>query len=841
MQSGDVIDDRFELERLAGAGAMGEVWRARDRKDGSAVAVKLLSKVEEGWDTRFVREALSLAQLDHPGIVRYVAHGTLPAEGFYLAMEWLDGEDLSHTLARGPLTIEETIGLVRRVAETLAFAHSHGIVHRDIKPGNLFLPGGSLKAVKVVDFGVAKIKDFTGTWTKNGWMLGTPAYMAPEQVRGERNIDARVDLFALACVAFECATGRLAFGGGQVLASLRSILHDEAPHLADLVPNVPPEFDALVRKMMAKDPADRPADATEIVSALSGYEIPSQRLGDVRRRRAITRGEQRIVTILLIAGSKLSKESDSRTTIVSADASPDELDPTREFSSLVQRTGAKLARFAGDSFVLSLPTNGLPTDRAAQAARCALALGRILPERGMALATGPREAGEWTDSAAIDRAAAMLAQRIGRPRAGGASHILLDATTARLLEARFEIAHADDCFELSGEREVGMSGSGSPLSGDGVSTLLGRPTTFVGRDREIAMIKANLAQCVDESIARAVIVTAPAGAGKSRLRRELLDQIGASTASGKGLGSNVHVLLASADPLTAGSPYGLVSQLMRQTANVDTDAAPMSEQVQRAFGAWLAAECAKGPTLLVLEDLQWGDLPSVKLLDSGLRDLKDQPLMVLAFARPDVHDLFPKLWVDREPEEVRLGTLTKSASEKLVQQAVGEEVSAEDVAKIVEQADGNPFYIEELCRAASERSEAIPETLLAMVQARLEKLDPEARRVLRAASVFGQSFWKGGVMALLGAPAGGNARVGEWLSELEKDQIVSKKETSRFPSDEEFVFCDPLVREGAYALLTDADRSLGHDLAGEWLERVGEPDESVITGHRQRAGSRQSA
>jgi predicted ATPase len=459
----------------------------------------------------------------------------------------------------------------------------------------------------------------------------------------------------------------------------------------------------------------------------------------------------------------------------------------------------------------------------------------------MALATGPREAGEWTDSAAIDRAAAMLGQRIGRPRAGGSCPILLDATTARLLEARFEIAHADDCFELCGERELGTSESGSPLSGDGVSTLLGRPTTFVGRDREIAMIKASLAQCVDESIARAVIVTAPAGAGKSRLRRELLDQIGASAASGAGLGSNVQVLLARADPLTAGSPYALVSQLMRQTANADTEAAPMSEQVQRAFGAWLAAECAKGPTLLVLEDLQWGDLPSVKLLDSGLRDLKDQPLMVLAFARPDVHDLFPKLWADREPEEVRLGTLTKSASEKLVQQAVGEEVSAEDVAKIVEQADGNPFYIEELCRAASERSEAIPETLLAMVQARLEKLDPEARRVLRAASVFGQSFWKGGVMALLGAPAGGNARVGEWLSELEKDQIVSKKETSRFPNDEEFVFSDPLVREAAYALLTDADRSLGHDLAGEWLERVGEPDESVITGHRQRAGSRQSA
>jgi predicted ATPase len=267
------------------------------------------------------------------------------------------------------------------------------------------------------------------------------------------------------------------------------------------------------------------------------------------------------------------------------------------------------------------------------------------------------------------------------------------------------------------------------------------------------------------------------------------------------------------------------------------DTGPASEQMQRAFDAWLAAECEKNPVLLVLEDLQWGDVPSVKLIDSALRDLRDSPLMVLAFARPEVHDLFPKLWADREPEEVRLGTLTKSASERLVLQAAGEDMSAEEVAKIVEQADGNPFYIEELCRAATAHRETVPETLLAMVHARLEKLDPAERRALRAASIFGRKFWRGGVMALLG----GNVNVDSWLESLVESRIVKRRDASRFKNDDEYEFCDPLVREGAYALLTDADRALGHELAVEWLERMGEPDPAVITGHRQKAGSRQSA
>jgi hypothetical protein len=841
MQSGDVIDNRFVLEKLAGTGAMGEVWRAHDRIEGTPVAIKLLTKIDEGWDTRFVREALSLAQLDHPGIVRYVAHGPLP-DSFYVAMEWLDGEDLSQRLARGALTVEETIGVVRRVADALSAAHAQGIVHRDVKPGNLFLPGGVLGAVKVVDFGVAKIKNLTGTWTRNGSVLGTPAYMAPEQIRGEPTIDARADLFALGCVAFECATGRVAFGSGQVAAVLRSILYDRAPRLADLLPGVPEEFDELVQRLLAKEAGDRPRDASEVVQLLARFELGPERTSEMRLARALTSDEQRIVTVLLVGGGGRALGA-TPPTLVSPPVSPDDVDPTRRLASLLNRTGAKLERFAGDAFAVILPASGIPTDRAAQAARTALALAAMFKDRNMALATGARESGRTSDgreghaSAAIERVMALLREGEAKVSDAPAARIFVDETTARLLEARFELARGEVAFELRGELDLEPNRETPSAALAMEATLVGRRVRCIGRDRELASIKATLAQCADESVARAVLVTAPAGGGKSHLRRALLAEL----ASGMEMSgaARLRVRTARADPFAAGTPYGLLEKLARASAAPGSapDAVAVEAERLRAFDAWVAEECEKAPLLLVVEDLQWGDQPSVRILDAVLRDRRDAPLAVLAFARPEVHDLFPNLWMEREVEEIRLGTLTKSAGEKLILESVGNELAAADVAKIVEQAEGNPFYLEELARAAKSHSDVVPDTLLAMVQARIEKLDPEARRVLRAASVFGRDFWKGGVKALLG----GNPNIDVPLAELAVEGFVRRAPASRFPNDDEYCFHDPLLREAAYAMLTEADRALGHDLAAQWLERMGERDEAIITGHRHRGERMESA
>ena len=171
--------------------------------------------------------------------------------------------------------------------------------------------------------------------------------------------------------------------------------------------------------------------------------------------------------------------------------------------------------------------------------------------------------------------------------------------------------------------------------------------------------------------------------------------------------------------------------------------------MRRAYEDWMRAECAHHPVVLVLEDLHWGDLPTVKVIDALLRNLASSPLMVLALARPEVHDLFPNAWLQRGVVELRLSELTPKAGEKLVREVLGEQVDEATVRRIVEAAGGNPFCLEELIRAEAEgKGDAPPGSVLAVVSARIDRLDAGARRILRAASVFGQQFWNGAVVSL---------------------------------------------------------------------------------------------
>jgi tetratricopeptide (TPR) repeat protein len=285
------------------------------------------------------------------------------------------------------------------------------------------------------------------------------------------------------------------------------------------------------------------------------------------------------------------------------------------------------------------------------------------------------------------------------------------------------------------------------------------------------------------------------------------------------------------DELGAAGDSGAALRAARQDAQL------MSEQMRRAWLDFLHAETAAHPVLLVLEDLHWGDFGTVRFIDAALRDLGKQPWMVLALARPEVFEVFPKLWAERQNvQQIRLKELGRRACERLVRQVLGDTVGSDTVERLVKQADGNAFYLEELIRAVAQgKDQALPETVLAMVETRLARLPFEARRVLRAASVFGELCWDSGVITLIGEAMSAPA-VAEWLAMLVEQEVLVVRPDSRFPGERELAFRHALLREGAHATLTADDERLMHRLAGEWLERHGEGDPMVLAGHFERGG-----
>lgn len=861
MWIGDVVAGRFVVERPIGSGGMGSVFLATDRVAGGSVALKVLDLASDGAVERFRREARVLAELGHPGIVRYVAHGETDGRQPFLAMEILRGEDLAQRLSRGCLSVDESILLVRKVAGALAFAHARGVVHRDIKPSNLFLVDSDVESVKVLDFGIARTRFDDTILTQTGAMLGTVGYMAPEQAKGSSDIDARADVFAMGCILFECLTGRPAFGGVHAVAILAKVLAEESPRPSEFRTEVGIDLDSLVSKMLAKNPAERVQDATELLSRLdligSGAMNTSGRSLDSKTTRSLTHAEQKLVSVVL--GETTQAAAVTRT------ATPAQaLTEAHAIREVAERFGAKFTELRGGSMLFVLSGKGIASDQAMWAASCALAVHRLAPQLRLALATGSAETTDRVPvGPAIDRSASLL--RSESPTSEPA--ILIDEVTAGLLPSRFDVLQVASRRVLIRER--------SDL--DEPRLFMGRSTPCVGREKELALLDLTLRECIGDSVARAVLVTGPAGQGKSRLRHEFV--VNARKRS------DLAILTARAEGVSAGSAFMLVRQLVRQAMGLQEggvaaegnarirarlahlhkssdvpriadflgeliglpavdrpsqhfraarhDPQMMALWLERSFRDWLAAECSTSALLVIIEDLHWGDLPSVNYLGEALRELAGQPFMVLALARPGVHESFPALWPGAEVNEIVLGRLTARAAERMVR-ALVEHLSADSMTRIVQRANGNPFFLEELVRHVAEGfTETLPVTILALVGSRLESLEPDVRRIARAASVFGEVFWRD---AVLGLTAASSSALDTHLQSLVASDVIVPAIGCRFVGQAEYRFRHSFFHEAAYAMLTDTDRSAGHRFAGEWLERAGDRDALTLAHHFELGG-----
>jgi serine/threonine-protein kinase len=285
-RTGTTIGGRYRLENRIGSGAMAFLWQAVDTRLGLRVAVKTMSPSFADslsmW-RRFEREATITAKMfsDHVVSVRDYGIDGVP----YIVMELLEGEDVRRLLTHGRrLTSAQVTQLVRQAARGLGCAHRAGVVHRDVKPANLFvcaLDGGV--HVKLLDFGVAKLTRWPddddggdeGMWTQVGQLLGTPHFMSPEQALGEADVDHRSDLWSLAMIAFRAATGSLAVTGSSVAQTVLNVVRGRIRTVRDVAPELPVSLDAFFDKALSRDPAARFQSADELAAAfMRAYAQP---------------------------------------------------------------------------------------------------------------------------------------------------------------------------------------------------------------------------------------------------------------------------------------------------------------------------------------------------------------------------------------------------------------------------------------------------------------------------------------------------------------------------------------------------------------------------------------
>lgn len=855
---GEVLSDRFRIRELVQSGGMGDVYLADDLVAQRPVAVKTL-RPGAASPERFEREALRLLELKHPGIPQYITHDLAGASLPYLVMEWLDGVDLGTHLRRGRVGLHTAVEIVKNATATIAAAHQQGVIHRDINPSNLFLVDADPSQVRVLDFGVSRLQEGDQPLTSEGTQIGTPGYMAPEQIEARGGVGPQADVFALGCVLYEAVTGTRAFYAPTIRELLTRMVTESPPLPRAHNPQIPEELEDLILRMLSKEPQNRPANASELLRNLEILPALPDTVIFEATSSPPSSAEQHIVSVIVLRG----EEAGVYERAVRA-AAPH---------------GLRAHRGAEGTIVIATRGAGTAGDHATRAARCALAIQRATRASQIAVSTGLSfQTGEALSGRAMDSALVSLLLKDGHQSADWPQGpcLWLDENTASLLDSRFDVRAVERGYLLTGLRETY----------EPTRTVLGRKTRCVGRKRELSMLEATLREAFDEHSASAVLITGAPGIGKSRLAGEVT-HVARRTIAG------VQVVRGGAEPLSAGSPFAVLRDAIeracrmketepdavrRQKLNARLaellsgddflrvaeflgellgiapehepspqleaarrDAVLRGDQILRALEDWLRAETRLHPVLLILDDFQWGDLPTVRWVDSILRNLSECPLMVLVLARPEIHEHFPKLWSKRGATEVRLSGLSRKATVEMIEEVLGPTVPKAALDRIILHGQGNPFWIEELLRAEhAGYGENVPDRVVLLAQSRIEQQSVDERRLLKAASVFGRQFWLSGAVAVMG-PQSTSRSTENVLADLVENEFVVEHQVSRIGGQREYQFSSGLLRDAAYSLLVEDEKEEGHVRAADWLERNGDADPLAVAMHFSLGGQPERA
>jgi predicted ATPase len=832
----------YVVEGILGSGGMGLVYRAR-APDGTKVAVKVVTgRLSAHMRDRFAREAA--VRLEHPNIVR-VLGAEVEGETPYIVFELLEGEPLETRLGAGPMQPEEAVAMAIQIGRALSCAHGRGVVHRDLKPANVFILKDGTP--KLVDFGIAYLVDQTRL-TITGFVMGTPAYLSPEQARGDDECDERTDVWGLGAILYHALSGRPPFVRASSLATIVAVLLDPVEPVRAAAPAVSHELSQVVHRALAKSPEERWSSIDAMVGALERLSFGEQSIVDLEQiDGAVNLRERRIVAILLARGVR------DRPAIERA----------------VEAQGGALVPVMGQMALGLFGVERWTGDEVAQAIEVGLEI-RSAAEH-VAVASGhAARAGNRISGAALSAAERCCDARL--------PDLAVDPEAMRIAAGRFHFVELlPGVFGVRARVRDTMFDTGPARSGR---------TPLVGREVELAQIKRALAQALHDRRARALLLYGPAGIGKNRLRNEALSEFlratqgttahllaaraqrhqaraalstfrtamlnraahGAETwgwpriAQEATLGERQHAIhtlvgeaieepkraLASAEFI--GDLLGVPMPESEELAAARADVRLMKDRTRLAVRDYVEGLLREGPLGIFFEEIQWCDRDSREILDELLDRNADEPLAIMLTSREAEE-------MGEAVSRIELEGLAMFEVAELAGHLAKRRLPDTLVARLFERTGGNPLFVEQIVQELVDQNHVddpphqlpLPLTVEAAVQSRLDHLPGEERSLLEWLSIFGREI----------TPAEASLYVprAEPLLQALIDRGILARSGKQAKEEALIRFRNQLLADVAYGMINSDVREELHRRAAGYLAARSSADPAELARHYELGGA----
>ena len=761
---GTIFAGKYEILEKLGQGGMGVVFKAMDRKLNRLVALKFLVTeltANPELKRRFIQEARTASATEHQNICTIYEIDETADGQFYIGMALYQGETVKEKIRRGPLTLEEAIGIAAQLAQGLSKAHRQAIIHRDIKPANIMVTNDGV--VKILDFGLAKFAGQSDT-TKVAQLVGTVSYMSPEQARGE-NVDHRTDLWSAGVVFYEMLTGRLPFKGDNERAFIHSLLNDHPVLPTEIREEIPEEAEEIIFKCLEKSPPDRYDSADELLKALAklkGALAKKASRDAIRRENAPERTketERRLATVLFAEISGYAEMLKA----VDVEEAPQVISRCLAMlNASCQKYGGKVDKLTENTLMVVFGVPESVEDAPKKAINAAIelreSLARFNQEEGLKrplaiqigihsgfVIAGPLGPGDTREYSIMGEPVELALQLKDVSLQG---EITVGALTYR---------HTRNVFDYQELKPLVPKDRREPIPVYRLLSARARVyrarlgsermifSEMVGRGRELDRLKLHVLKAINGE-GSIVNIIGEAGIGKSRLIAELTQQdetkrvnflIGRALSFGQNLSFHplIDILKSWAGITEDDTPLSSSQKLELAIRNVYpegvTEVFPFiatlmgikiagrdAERVEAVAGESLeklimknlreliVKAAASRPIAFVIEDLHWADLSSIELLGSLYRLAENNRILFINVFRPNYEETSERLLRTirtRYPKlasDIVLEPLDDNQCETLVDNLLHtKDLPDHIMGLIAKRAEGNPFFIEEVARS----------------------------------------------------------------------------------------------------------------------------------------------